>query len=326
MGPIYLIAKYPNLYAPALQKSGCEVIPCPPPCAGTLHPGLGEAGTDACVIIDTDVIPPEELDALLARCGDARIICLAGALTQQSREAFLSRGVADVVVGPDPQRLASYVHHPAVAAALGKIVIWDDDPGRARILRSIITRFGYEPWFVADLDAAEQSLVSLDAYLFIFNICVRGMDVSALVRKSVASTAFRKVPALAFQDMQAGVNIHQLLAGLHRITRVILSPVELYGFLVTILFRKELIPVLGRLNHSLEFERHAGYAAVTLSQAYHAHAHELFDPGRLFEEVPLESILPMAHALERSLLKLYGLQWLGRRVDAQEQVTCGVCG
>jgi len=135
--------------------------------------------------------------------------------------------------------------------AAGTFVILNDDDAVKNVLMNIINRFKYRALFVGTVDDLFKAMADYGVRFMLINLGTKNIDLNGLVRKFYASQAAHNIPVLAYKDMREGLFVHELVGGLNRLTRYILSLDELYSLLVDMLFRREIIPLVSSLKSCL---------------------------------------------------------------------------
>ena len=180
-----------------------------------------------------------------------------------------------------------------------------------KVLGAIIRQFGYEPVFLRDLDALEQSAVKANYQLLLVNIEYDRALLKGLINKSVLNSDIKNIPAISYKDMANGLFVHEIVTGLNRITRVILSLDELYSCLTDMLFRKCIIPIVDGINRGSGYGVLSHYARMTLGQVYIAEEKDILTGMKSLAEERMQELFQAQEDLRRSLLLAAAFTWLG---------------
>ncbi len=296
-------------------------------------PVAGEAATDfnnlkapagSLALIGIGAGPSQGLDAAVndLHMKGIPVIAYASAPVSGIRERCLALGIADILTGDALAGIAEYYAacNPR-SPAKGGILIVDDDPARVRILTSIITRFGYAVKAVDSMDAMFEQAALPGFHLNLMNIGTRKFSVEAFVKRAYSSAQIKKIPIIAYKCLKDGLFVHEITAGLNRYTKVILSPDELYGLLVNLLFRSEIAPAMKSLNKAVKTEELMPLASLSPGQIYFTLGTGLCSDPYILTGDTIGTIRTMAEKLRESFIRIEGIRWLVR--DAKPGPTCG---
>lgn len=241
-----------------------------------------------------------------------KVICITGKISDRLKKLLLEKGISDVILSGDIERLNSFlkVLKNEENNTSGKMLILENNNSIKKILDSILIRFGYKPVFVDSVDGMFGELNQIGIQFILINLGLQNLDLNELIRRSYSHSEIKKIPLISYKDMTKGLFIHEITSGLNRLTKVILSPDELYSFLVSLLFRKKIIPVVEIINRSVNFERLAHYSKKTLSQIYNSDKDNILSLNNHFNKDNIDEILQMNTRLENFIIKTYGLRWL----------------
>ncbi len=250
------------------------------------------------------------------------VIAFSSAPASAIRERCLSLGIADVLTAETLCDIAEYYAacNP-LSTPKGGILIVDDDPARVRILTSIITRFGYAAKVVESMDAMFEQAALPGFHLNLMNIGTKKFSIEAFVKRAYASAEIKKIPIIAYKCLKDGLFVHEITAGLNRYTKVILSPEELYGLLVNLLFRSEIAPQMKSLNRAVKTEELLPLAALPPGQIYFTLGTGLWSDPYIFTGDTIGAVRSMAEKLRESFIRIEGVRWLVR--DVKPGTTCG---
>ncbi len=252
--------------------------------------------------------------------GRGPVLCTAESMNDEMKRSLLRCGICDVVRGCGPARI------PAILEAIGEegmgdagtFVVFDDDTAVSSVVRRIVTRFNYRTAFVDSLDELFDEALRPGARFILVNLGARNLDLRGLVRRFHDSTAVRKVPVLAYKDMREGLFVHELVGGLNRLTRYILGLDELYGLLVDLLFRKEIVPLVAYISRLTDLDVNLCYDEGTVSQAFFLCEKKLFDRADFLLDDRLSGMAHTVSGLESALAKVESLKWLKVEMDRRD--------
>ncbi len=282
----------------------------------------GSPGSLALVAIGPEASP--HLDSAVGElhAKGLPVYALASAAVPAIRERCLSLGIADILAGDAVSDISEYYAacNPP-SPRKGGILIVDDDPARVRILTSIIARFGYAATAVESMEAMFEQAAVPGFHLNLMNIGTKKFSIEAFVKRAYSSAEIKKIPIIAYKCMKDGLFVHEITAGLNRYTKVILSPEELYGLLVNLLFRSELAPQMKSLNSAVKTEELLPLAALPPGQIYFTLGTGLCSDPYIFMGDTVGAVRSMTEKLRESLLRIEGIRWLVR--DVKPGPTCG---
>lgn len=263
--------------------------------------------------IDTN----KELYPLLRKKGT--VICLSEGMNNDQKRYLLDCGISDAMKYHADHFLPimkAIDEEPKEDA--GTFLILNDDNAVKNVLMNIINRFNYRALFVGTVDDLFKAMADYGVRFMLINLGTKNIDLNGLVRKFYASQVAHSIPVLAYKDMREGLFVHELVGGLNRLTRYILSLDELYSLLVDMLFRREIIPLVSSLKRLSDFEANACYDAETISQVFFSCEKNIFNQKNLLDDDTLPSIKNAAQHLNSVLLKTETLKWLRIEIDRKD--------
>ncbi len=259
--------------------------------------------------------------------GDVYPLCISENPTGKIKSFLLHRGISDLFPGSDPERIVSFLENieSTLEIKQKKMAVVNDDPSVKGILSRLLTRFDVEPLFFPEIDILFEHLDDPGLEMILINLATENLNVGKLIKSSYIDQQIRKIPIITFKEMDVGLFVHELISGLNRITKVILSREELYSFLVDILYRNMIIPVVRELNGLVDFEENVCYSAISLMQIYNISGEEIFEMDNLLSEDRTGGIRVILDKLKRVMILSESLKWL--RVENRKGInTCGVSG
>ena len=258
----------------------------------------------------------------------SKLICLSEALTPFLRKFLLKTGISDCITDFSPERIALYIENLNIKPAprTGTFIILDDDQQQKNMLNSIIKRFGYNTLFASSVEELFLKVSEPGIIMVLINIGTAGIDLNGLVRKSFISADIKKNPVIAYKCMDRGLFVHEIINGLNRLTKAILSPEELYCMLTDMLFKKELITHTNSYISSLKYEKYSSYAVKTVQQIYYEYNGSVCGQESLFEKERIDSMIESSEMLRKTLIRAEGIIWLRHPDSLQKRATCGATG
>ena len=273
--------------------------------------GLNFSGSAVLEINDNNLdIHKNIIDILKKK--SAAVIAATGIITEKIKNYLMENGIADLFETENAKELAGYINiiNNKINPELGRILILEDINPRIEILKSIITRFGYEPVIINSIDIMFEKIEITSFQMILLNLGTAGFDINKFTRKSKISNIIKKIPVIPYKDMNRGLYINEMLAGLNRVANIILSSEEAYSYLLDILFRKELFRAVNKLNVSLEEENIAIYSQETLSRIYSLLGTNIFSMKNLFQNDKIENLKNITDSAREAIVKAQGLKWL----------------
>lgn len=253
------------------------------------------------------------------------VICFARAMSEEMKSFLLDHGISDVLMHCNGNHLVPYLKiiSEEPAAGMGSFIMLDDNRSDREVVRNIVGRFGYMTVFVNTVEELLEKAEQPGARFILVNLGLKTLDLNGMVRKFYSNRAARSIPVLAYKDMREGLFVHELVGGLNRLTRYILSREELLSLIVDLLFRKEVIPLVASIRKLADFDANACYDTETLSQAFFLCEKNIFDQKNLHDDATLASMMDAVRGLNRAILKAEGLKWLRMKIDRRDINTAG---
>lgn len=259
--------------------------------------------------------------------GDIYPLCISKNPTGKIKSFLLRRGIPDLFSGFNPEQIVSFLENieSSRKTKQKKMAVVNDDNSVKGILSRLLTRFDVEPLFFPEIEGLFEYLDDPGLEMILINLGTENLNVGRLIKSSYIDQQIRKIPIITFKEMDVGLFVHELISGLNRITKVILSREELYSFLVDILYRNMIIPVVRELNGLVDFEENVCYSASSLMRIYNISGEEIFEMENLLSENRTAGIRALLDKLKRVMILSESLKWL--RVESRKGVnTCGVSG
>ena len=313
MKRICLITSKNSLYRNTLAARGYAVSEYGFPPAPALAAEI--LGLDA-----GDIIFVEANDVSIGAYGDLyraigsreRVYCCAEDLTKENRCFLLECGFSDLLAGHDDEKLAAVLRTAGAVSDLntGTIVALEHGTAVRKVLRSIIGRFCYRVVFVSSAEELFEKTVDGSVQFVLVNIGAAGLDLNGLVRKSYSRELARSAPVLAYKDMRQGLFVHELVSGLNRLTKYILGLEELYGILVELLYRKELVPLVAALRKLAACEANACFDTESLGRAFFSCEKTIFTQASLLADATFDATAEIGQRIQGVIMKVESLKWL----------------
>ncbi len=254
-----------------------------------------------------------------------RVVCCAKCLSPENRNFLLTCGIADVIEVDDDEKLVSALKSFGSGSELrtGTFIILEHGTATRRVLKSIIGRFGYRVIFVNSVEELFEQSLDGGVQFVLINIGSAGLDLNGLVRKSYSRELAKSVPVIAYKDMREGLFVPELVGGLNRLTKYILSMEELYGLLVEVLYRKEIIPLVASLRKHADYDTNACYDTESLGRAFFACEKTIFSQASLLTDEIFGAMTEIERRIHAATMKVESLKWLKFEIDRKTISTAG---
>jgi hypothetical protein len=254
-----------------------------------------------------------------------KVVCLADKINAAERRFLLERGIPDVLCGARPDQLIPYMDiiDAKKSGDSGSMIILDDNNSTMKILAEIVRRFNYAPVFVASVEELFGSAINSSVRFVLVNLSARFLDLNGLVRKFYDYRNTATVPVLVYKDMREGLYVHELVSGLNRLTRFILSLDELYSFMVDILFKKEIIQHVASIKKMSDYDSLAAYGDETVNRIFFLHEKSIFNQADILDDNNYNEMIRISGKMQESLLRVMGLKWLRTESDKKDFSTAG---
>lgn len=315
MDEIFLITFRNRLYRESLQDGGFSVREFSPPDSDLCSVIEGISSVSAVAVI-------EVRDDTIERCADLfellvkkemSVILITGVLTERIQTLSRHYGVPDILEGHDPVALRDYIDAiNTPSKSMGKAIILDDAPSHRAILQGIFMRFHYQPLFITTLDELFGTVQKYTAQLVLINLGTEHFDVNDFVRRAYTHSKMKKLPLIVYKDIEV-LFVTEIISGLNRLTKVILSTDELFSFLITFLFRLELFHKIEHLNTLARYPADA--VAGTLQQAINTGGKDIYSLANLIDNKVYSELLSISNSMHTVLKKIAGLRWLVQDED-----------
>ena len=105
-------------------------------------------------------------------------------------------------------------------------------------------------------------------------------------------------------------DVHEIISGISKYTKVILSPEELFSLLMHIVFRREIAPHIGSLASSLDFSEFSMLSGAPLSQIYYNLGVDLCTTEYIFSEEKITQVHTILERISAALVKVESIKWL----------------
>jgi len=265
-------------------------------------------------IIEIDDENIEDLGDLtdILSMSSIRVIGIVNEVTNKIRSFLIKLGITDVIISRDVNRIVNYINtiEKDNNTNCGNIIILDDVIPRLNILKKIIAGFRYEPIIINTIDKILGCLEQGNIQFILVNLGTDNFDINDFIKKSLLSTEIKRIPIIPYKDTVGEIFIHEMITGLNRLARVLLSSDELYRFLVNILFRKELLPKIEMLRKSFSDDNLSRFAKESLQRLYYSFGDDIFSMEDILNEDSFKKLSEIMNSINETIIKADGLRWL----------------
>jgi hypothetical protein len=262
--------------------------------------------------IDPHNSAPAELSpaAIESLAAVTRLVCITENPDERLSSMLLSAGVCDCLFTIDPHYTAAYIAALSTRQTCdnGTFAVLDSNSPHVRIISGIVSRFGFNVMQTETIEEFYSYISSNTPVMTLINLGT-DVDFNRFIRESHSST-LKKSPVIAYKELSEGLFIHEVLNGLNRITRLILSPGELYHMLADMLIKKNIISGASALNRSIEYDRYGHYRNMTLQQMYYEIHTNPCAQQSLITCDRSEAIMNELEGIRRCLILTAGINWL----------------
>ena len=306
MKRIYLFTENNRIIGEYLTGFDCRSLP------DGLPPKSSEFTPEDTVVcqISNDSLPV--LQACLKFNPMCEYIAATEKITLEQEDFFLQNGIAYVIQTTEPGKISAFIKAKASAKPknAGKVLVYDDSKNISSIIRAITSHFGYETVFTNSTNDFFNSITE-NTYHFVFiNLGCAGLDIAAFVRECHSHPKIKASPLIAYKNTIDALFINELISGINRYISYILSPRELYSFLLDILFRKEFMPLIRRLNTEAHFAESSHFCDEPLGRIYYGAKGKIFTFSNILSKENIFSISLALADIEKSLTGVSALNWL----------------
>ncbi len=262
----------------------------------------------------------EELQAISA---GSRVVCLADRMTPCIADTLKSAGISDCLCSWTPHAAADYIQllDNEEQPVKGVFALLDSDNVCTSLIHGIIRRFGYSLNVSSKIEDFYNSISTCQPVISLLNLGAP-VDFNRFIRES-HSSSLKKSPVIAYKDMSGGIFIHEVLNGLSKITKLILTPDELYSLLADMLIKREITAAISRFNKTAEFEKYRGCGEMALSQMYYSMQPDPCRQAPLLTHEKNASMCRDLDVIKKYLLLAEGIRWLKDEQAAPAGPICG---
>jgi len=201
-----------------------------------------------------------------------QIVGIANKITDKLMNFLISHGIVDIIESKDAKRIINLIANLEKNdhSDFAKILILDDNVHRRNFFETIIIRFHHRPIFIKSIDELFDIINQNNFQLILVNLGTTGFDINKFIKISLSSSMIKTIPVIPYKDTTEDIFIHEVISGLNRLAKVILTSNELYSLLVTVLFRKEITQLIHKLNDKVELKNFIQFSNEPLKKIYYS--------------------------------------------------------
>ena len=256
------------------------------------------------------------------------VIFLTNEISPDERKNLLSFGIIDVLPPRNIEKIILTVKFKveSIKNVKGQFIILDDNQVIRNNLERIINRFNYKSFFVDSVDDVFSHLKQPDIHFVFLNLGFSGLNLNDLLKKSYAYSEIKKIPFIVYKDMDLGLFVNEIVSGLNKLTKVILSPEELYSFLIDLIYKKELVALVEKLKEDSYPATYSFFRDKNLNQIYFSEGEKLFSSENILLTENTDRIIYLTNFIRDIVFRVESLKWLRKENQSEDIKTCGFHG
>ncbi len=277
-------------------------------------------------IILVEGVSSENINTIMGqwskRTKPGRIIYCVDKVDAEDKKNLISQGMSEILIQKPVEEIVNYIRMTSEKpkGSYGNIVLLDSDSIQNTIITQIVSVFHFNIIRAATIDELIHLVHRENVEMALMNIGSRNVNIQEFIRKTYSDTVFKGIPFIPYKANLDDVFIHEILSGLHRLSKVVLSAEELYSFLVSTLFRKVFLTPLYRLKTVTSATGTPQFARESLRQLYHSIGYDLFTMDHICGEEHCKQYRGYVRELEYAMNVIDGFQWL--LLEKREGPTC----
>jgi len=264
-------------------------------------------------IIDLDYMNDLTLQNFLSKADETfHFIGVGKNFSTSIKKKAMAFGISEIIKKTDAGQISDYINilKKEKKQPNGKILILDNNIFSKRILTNLSERFNFSSINVDSIEELLKKSLNVGVQLILINIGNSNFDINKLIRKAISKKELKNTPIIIFKDMQIGLFMHEFVKGLNLITDYILSPEELYSLLLDLFFRKEMIPLVAKLNQTIDIEKNLAFLNLPIKQVYFNEKNNLFNLSNFFTGDTLKNLEEETSRIQELSYKAKFVKWL----------------
>ncbi len=309
---LLLISQTDNGLRPHLENSGFRVIEYIYPMSGVdLENLYRTSGWDYCISELSGRDSPI-MDTIISRMKKkGRVLILSDSLDDDRSSKFFNLGITDVFQKNERDELIGFMHAERQdRESNGTIVVYDDSPVISGMVYSVISRFSYVPVVAGNREDFFRALNSPEVQFILINLDTADLEVGRIIQCSRDVPNLRRNPVILYTGSSSGPGISDLMSGLNRLSSFILTPEELLSFLVDLLYKMEIMPLVEETARLVRFESNECCVRDPLRLVYFTKMESIFDCENLLGCSDYRALKGVVRKISEVMDRVHGIRWL----------------
>ena len=219
------------------------------------------------------------------------IISIGKKFDKLTNNEMLKNGVTRFITQDNFQYIKPLLQYSSCkASCLGTILLFEENNFLKRIFKNIITHFNFNLKLAQSNEELYSNIKNNNIDLIIINLSNSGLKINEIIHEVYNDYNLRQIPIIIYKDMNEGLFIHELIAGINRLTKYILSIDETLHFLIDMLYKKNLIPLITKLNKKTDINTNYFYSEKSLKQIANQHTCDIFADTTISDLNPCDII------------------------------------
>ncbi len=264
----------------------------------------------------------ETLNYLVSR---NRVIVVTENMNDSLRKLLIHCGIAHCFTSTEARLLQEHFDSLSSSSGginRGKILVLDDLPQYKSILKAVTESLEYSCDFTNNVDELFK-LVGMNKYqLILMNIGTKKVDMNRIIRKSYTNHAIKRVPIIAYKNMDHGIFVHEFLNGLKKLTKIILSPEELFCAIFELLYKKRIMTCISSMNEAVSFENYSNYPEESIAKIYYEIHGELCSQENICTDEHIRALRKNIDEMQNIVIRSESIRWL-KKCSNKRKSLCG---
>ncbi len=313
MVSILLLSQTENSLRGDLEKAGSRVTEYRYPLSGTdLENMYRDTSWDFCIaeITGKNMAIMESIVSRMNRKG--KVIVVADSLSVALTDKLVMLGITDLYLKDDTVALLKYILSETCREqnSYGSIVLFDDNEALSGMASSIISRFSFTPVLSDNQNDFLESLEIPDVQFILINLDAADLEISSIIKGTYSHPSLQRNPVIVYTGSATGPDVSDLLSGLNRLTRFILSSEELLSFLLDLLYKKEIMPLVEQVNRLVRFEANECCVRDPLRLIYYTKMESIFECENILGCPDYGQLQDVIQRIMDIMDRVHGIRWL----------------
>lgn len=241
---------------------------------------------------------------------DVRIIVCAPSITPALEAQLLQAGSAEFLAASESAAL-DYLLSCKTAEMSGEtVLVFDENTVHTKIIKNILSLFGCELIAAKTLQEFFDIPKQKQCILTLANIGSSGFDILKFIKQSYTESEFKRIPFIPYKGSDEGISLIEVSTGINRLAKCIVSPRELYAFLVNTFFNRELYTQIQKLNTDSQYKGNEFFAEQSFSRIFFDNTPDIFSMEKSLLNAVSSGLLSTAEGLVCIIKKTAAVSWL----------------